>query len=360
MKVAIIGTVGIPANYGGFETLAEQLVRNCHSPQIDYTIYCSSKSYQEKLKEYLGARLKYTPLKANGLQSIPYDIVSLIRAARENDVIVVLGVSGASFLPAFRLFSKKKLIINIDGLEHRREKWKPWVRRFLKYSEKLAVRHADTIISDNKAIQDYVKSEYGVDSELIAYGGDHVLTSSNLSDSDKVMREYGIDKGNYALGLCRVEPENNVEMILEAFSRIPQRQLVFFGNWDHSDYAKNLRSKYSAFPNIQLIQALYDNDKINILRANCRVYLHGHSAGGTNPSLVEAMFFGIPIIAYDCPYNRETCENKALFFKNSDDLVNTIEETDFLATSAKALTEIANTRYTWDKIAAAYEDIILI
>ena len=123
MKVSIIGTVGVPANYGGFETLVENMIGENASSDVIYTIYCSSKSYAKRLTSYKGANLKYIPLQANGSQSIAYDIWSLLKATPQSDVILILGVSGSCFLPIYRLFSKKRLVINIDGLEHRRGKW---------------------------------------------------------------------------------------------------------------------------------------------------------------------------------------------------------------------------------------------
>lgn len=133
MKISIIGTVGVPANYGGFETLVENIITNVSSKKLTYTVYCSSKAYTERSDVYKGAVLQYISLDANGYQSILYDIYSLIKATKHSDSILILGVSGCCFLPIYRLFSKKRLIINIDGLEHRREKWGKLTRRFLKF-----------------------------------------------------------------------------------------------------------------------------------------------------------------------------------------------------------------------------------
>lgn len=174
-RVSIIGTVGVPANYGGFESLVENIIGYNSPADIHYTVYCSAKSYPHRQSVYKNADLKYVPLDANGSQSILYDIVSLIKATKKSDVILILGVSGCCFLPIYRLFLKKRLVINIDGLEHRREKWGKYAKAFLKFSEKMAVKYADAVIADNKGIQDYVREEYGKEAELIAYGGDHVL-----------------------------------------------------------------------------------------------------------------------------------------------------------------------------------------
>ena len=357
MNVAIIGTVGIPANYGGFETLVEQLVRNNKSEDLQYTVYCSKKAYKDYPKEFNGAKLEYIGLNANGFQSIPCDIISLIKASRKSDVILILGVSGCAFLPLFRLFSKKKLIINIDGLEHRRDKWSKWVRKFLKFSEKQAVKYGDIIVADNKGIKDYVVEDYGKSSELIAYGGDHVLTPIDDSFSEKVLKEYKLDKNGYSLAICRIEPENNVHTILEAFEKA-QKRLVFIGNWQKSEYGRALQEKYKDSKYVRITPAVYDLNILNVLRSNCSIYVHGHSAGGTNPSLVEAMFFEKPIFAFDCIYNRESTENKAIYFSSVDNLISELNNSNLdLMANATAMNEIAERRYTWEIIAKQYESL---
>ena len=152
-RVTIIGTQGVPAQYGGFESLVENLVGEQCDRDIKYTVFCSSKDLPQQREEYKGAKLKYIPLSANGVQSIPYDMLSLLKVPKETDVILVLGVSGSLILPFFKPFSKKKFVINIDGLEHRRDKWGKAARWYLKLSEKMAVKYADVIIADNKGFK---------------------------------------------------------------------------------------------------------------------------------------------------------------------------------------------------------------
>lgn len=357
MKVAIIGTVGVPACYGGFETLVEQLVRHNGSEDLQYAVYCSSKSYNDERWVYHGAKTEYVSLSANGIQSIPYDIVSLIKASRKSDVILILGVSGCAFLPIFRLFSKKKLIINIDGLEHRRDKWNKWVRKFLKFSEKQAVKYGDVIVTDNQGITNYVKNEYGRNSVLIAYGGDHAMTTSSEEVSKSILKEYGLESKNYALAICRIEPENNVRLILEAFEKA-KKNLVFIGNWQKSEYGRGLYDKYKDSQYVKITPAVYDLKKLNVIRGNCSLYLHGHSAGGTNPSLVEAMFFRIPIFAYNCIYNRESTENKATYFSSVEDLIHKLYDSSIdLTLNSESMYEIANRRYRWETITRQYESL---
>lgn len=345
MKVAVVGTVGLPACYGGFESLVENITLN--SGNVEYDVFCSSKVYPEKQSMHNDADLIYLPLHANGPQSIPYDILSLIYCLKlKSDTVLILGVSGCIFLPVFRLFSKARVVTNIDGLEWKREKWGKWVKRFLKFSERLAVKHSDVVVTDNQAITDYVASEYGVDSVTIAYGGDHAIRNVAYDDPN--------DK--YALGLCRIEPENNVEMILQAYSKL-SKKLKFVGNWNNSDFGRRLKAYYSQFDNIELLDPIYDLDELYKLRRGCTLYLHGHSAGGTNPSLVEMMHFGCPILTYDCNFNRYSTYDKAHYFGSSEqliELVSTVSEQDKV-TNGQNMQEIASQHYTWRKITQQYE-----
>ncbi len=353
-KIAIIGTAGIPSKYGGFETLTEYLTKHIGT-KIKITVYCSSKKYKDKLLKHNGATLRYLPLDANGMQSTAYDILSLFHAARSHDLILILGVSGCIILPLFRLFyPKTKLIINIDGLEHRREKWNKPIKKFLKYSERLAVKFGDVIISDNKAIQDYVLDEYKKTSRMIAYGGDH---AQKVPSSPEVIQQYGIPK-EYAFKVCRIEPENNIHLILEAFSHSPL-PLVIIGNWNKSDYGIKLKEKYKSSASTILLDPIYNQNKLDQIRSNCKIYVHGHSAGGTNPSLVEAMSLGLPVFSFDVYYNRETTQNKAKYFKNKEELVRLIQnisepEIQKLGNEMKA---IADKEYTWQKIANQYLEL---
>lgn len=353
IKVAIIGTQGVPAKYGGFESLVENLLGDNCPEDIEYTVFCSGKDMHEHLLYYKGAKLKYIPLRANGAQSVPFDVMSLCKALKGYDVVLVLGVSGCLFLPIFHMLSSKKLIINIDGMEYKRDKWGKFAKRILKRSEAMAVKYADVVITDNKAIQDYVSMEYGKESKLIAYGGDHVLKDVTDEFIDETLKKYGLKKGDYAIAVCRIEPENNCDMVLQAFSK-SDKTLVYIGNWDHSEYSQQLREKYSGYPNIKMLTAIYDLDVLYALRKCAAIYVHGHSAGGTNPSLVEAMFFGIPIVSYDVVFNRATTKGKAYYFKDSDSLLDIINRKGLDGSQMK---EIAEKNYTWKTISAQYVEL---
>lgn len=350
-EVAIIGIQGVPANYGGFESLVENIIGENTSAYIRYTIFCSGKDMPDKRREYKGCRLRYVGLHANGVSSIPYDILSMVLACRGFDVILVLGTSGCIFLPLLRLLCKSKLVVNIDGLEHRREKWGRAARWFLRLSERCAVRNADVVIADNKGIQDYVTETYHRRSELIAYGGDHVMRNVSEERQQAILERYGLQDRPYAITVCRIEPENNCHLTLQAFARTG-RTLVFIGNWRHSVYAQNLYRQYAGRENLKLLDAIYDLDTLFTLRRHTACYVHGHSAGGTNPSLVEAMFFGRPILAYDVVYNRETTHNRAYYFANADELVRLLSAPDL---DGGVLKQIAEENYTWRHIARQYE-----
>lgn len=353
IKVAIVGSQGVPSTYGGFESLVENLIGDNCPENIHYTVFCSGKDIHERRSQYKGADLKYIPLKANGIQSVPYDIVSMCRCLKGYDVILVLGVSGGLFFPFFSLLHSKRLIINIDGQEYKRAKWGKFAKWILRISEALAVKFADVVIADNKAIQDYVTDTYGKSSTLICYGGDHTLKDLPEKFIESTLASYGLKPGEYAISVCRIEPENNSETVLEAFSHSNEK-LVYIGNWDYSEYGMALKQKYSKFENLILLDATYDLDVLYALRSNAKFYVHGHSAGGTNPSLVEAMFFGIPILAYDVVYNRETTENKACYFKDTKHLLDIIGN---VCDNGKEMKEIAERRYRWSDIASQYTDL---
>jgi hypothetical protein len=173
MEIAIVGSAGIPAKYGGFETLVENLVAH-KKPEINYMVFCSAKLYRERRNDYLGVKLRYVNLKANGMNSILYDLICMFLSLR-SDVMLILGVSGSIFMPFIRLLYRGKIITNIDGIEWKRDKWN-WVARFILHlSEKIAVKYSDVIIGDNQGILDYIADVYNKQAVLIEYGADHAL-----------------------------------------------------------------------------------------------------------------------------------------------------------------------------------------
>jgi glycosyltransferase involved in cell wall biosynthesis len=356
-NIAIAGIVGVPGCYGGFETLAENLLDFHHRQNLpeQMVVYCSSKAYEApRLETFKGAELRYIALSANGVASIPYDILTLFDAARRGtDKILLLGVSGAIAIPLLRLFSKCEITTNIDGIEWKRAKWRGIAKAFLKFSEKVAVRYSHKVIADNQAIADYVAEEYGAQCDVIAYGGDHAkLAQADTSVSDQLPAQY-------ALSLCRIEPENNVNMILRSW-KDDGLPLVFVGNWDNSDFGRTLKAEFKDHPNIHLVDPVYDAAQLRGIRDQATVYIHGHSAGGTNPSLVEMMHFTIPVLAFDCSYNRHSTQGQAAYFKDIDSL-----QTALTAVSdgqcigmGERMRATAEDLYVWDKIGQKYFELL--
>ncbi|WP_282193367.1 DUF1972 domain-containing protein [Alistipes indistinctus] len=354
--VAILGCVGIPANYGGYETLAQNLVEGKQREDIQYVVYCSSKAYSVKMKEYHGARLVYCPFKANGWQSPIYDALTYVHAYFTCDTIVTLSSMGSFVVPLLRIFGKRRIIANYDGMELHRDKWGLLPRIVIRISQKCTSWFASYHIADNDAIAPILKESYGVESKIIEYGGDNAFP---VKDDIVLRSKYNLEPQSYYFNVARIEPENNIDKILSAFEKLSDKQLVLVGNWQKNDYAKDLYQRYSNTANIKLFNPIYAPDEINLLRSNCKVYIHPHSVGGTNPSLVEAMSLGLPIITFDVIFNRTTTENKALYFKTADALRETILtlRDEQVSAVGNSMLEIARRRYRWATIIAKYEEL---
>lgn len=320
------------------------------------TVYCSAAQTPKPRPRHLnGATLRYLPLHANGVQSVAYDAVSLIHAAwTGTDTIVLLGVSGTIALPVIRLMSRARLIVHLDGLEWQRAKWTGFAKAFLRLSERLAVRWSHELIADNPAIARHIAAEYGRQPTLLTYGGEQARTTAPGDISDLGLPDH------YALAIARIEPENNLGLILEAMAEMPERALVVAGNWDQSRYGRSLRHRFAGYPHLHLIDSVYDPGRLRALRDRATVYLHGHSAGGTNPSLVEMMHFGVPIAAFDCIFNREATEDAAAFFHDPDTLRCTVARLSGPdgAELGAALARIARRRYRWRDVAASYFELM--
>lgn len=356
--IAIVGTVGVPASYGGFETLVENLVRHHQANGLPgrIVVYCSGKSYTVRRETYMGAELRYIGLKANGVSSIFYDMASLIAALyRGSDVILLLGVSGAIALPLVRILSRARVVTNIDGIEWKRKKWRGLARWFLRISERLAVKFSHEIVADNTGIAKHAADSYGRICHVIAYGGDHAIQAEPQPYESRKL------PARYALAVCRIEPENNVEMILQTFLRRPGNPLVFIGNWDNSHFGKTLREQYGSAPHLYLLDPIYDLSVLRSIREHSELYVHGHSAGGTNPSLVEMMHFGKPILAYDCIFNRATTDSVALYFSDIDGLCRAIDSLtpDAANLFGTEMKRIAMQRYAWGVIGEQYFRLLL-
>jgi len=354
-KVAVIGTVGLPASYGGFETLVNYLTKE-KSSNFEFTVYCEKTAKKDRLKVYNGSQLTYLPFKANGGQSIIYDIVSIITSWFKFDALLILGTPGCIILPLLKIIKNTKTIINFGGMEWKRNKWGQLVRFYLKLTEKIAIKNATYVVADNKYFLEYIKDNYYKESQLIEYGGDHV---SKIEITNKLKRKYSFLNLKYDLSVSRAQPDNNLHIILETYSKLPERNLVLISNYAKSNYGRNLIKKYSNFPNIIMQTAIYDLYELDAIRRNAELYIHSHTFCGTAPSLVEAMNLELPVVAFDVPTNHYTTENKAIYFKNEKELseiVKTLKNSD-KKIIGQEMGEIAQRRYTWKRISDSYAEL---
>lgn len=355
-KVAIIGTNGLPGRYGGFETLTEYLTIYLHE-EFDILVYCSSRSVKKGPKVFNGARLLYLPFKANGYQSVLYDIICIIHAWFTADTLLILGNSGALIFP-FKFITGKRIILNIGGIDWARNKWSFWTRQFIRFSEWMCVKFSDIVITDNKHIQQLYKDKYNCDSVLIEYGGNHV---HQIPLKEETLIKYQFLRQPYILSVSRAQRDNNIHLLLEAFIKIPSRNLVVISNWQFSEYGNELITRYrNKYKNIHMIDAIYDLEILDQFRSNASLYIHSHSFCGTAPSLVEEMHLSVPIICFRSETNIETTENKGVYFDSIEELLLllkniTEEEKESLVKNMK---EIAERRYTWERISSLYANCL--
>ena len=230
-----------------------------------------------------------------------------------------MGVRGCVFLPIIKLFTNKDIIVNTDGIEYKREKWGFLASNFLKISEMFAVKYATRLVADNKGIDNYIQRKYNRKvNAIIAYGGIAFIPEKPIH-----LKRYNFPDKSYDLAIARIVPENNIETILKAYNKT-DNTLVFIGNWDSSDYSIQLKNK-NWNSNIHIMDADYDDNRITSLRNSCRYYIHGHSAGGTNPSLVEALSIGCNILCYDVNFNRYVLEHNAKYWSTESELLSHIK-----------------------------------
>jgi glycosyltransferase involved in cell wall biosynthesis len=352
-KVAIIGTNGIPARYGGYETLTEYLTKNLNE-EVEFTVYCSNiYKRKERQKYYNGAKLIYLPLKANGFQSVIYDIISTIHAWFTKDVLLILGPS-AGFIAPLNIIFRKKIIINHGGLdEWEREKYKNYQKKILKLNRSISNRFAKYHIADNLLLKESLKKTFNIDAVVIEYGGDHVVKR----DVDKdLLQKHPFLELNYDLSVSRAQVDNNLHLLLNTYKDIPNRNLVIVSNWNISEYGKNLLNEFSNYPNLFLVDAVYEKTELDVIRSNTKLYIHSHSRCGTAPSLVEAMNYKIPVICYDVPVNRATTKEKSLYFNDEQSLKEILENTDEAGFDGikESMYDIARSEFNWKTISEKY------
>lgn len=358
MKLAIIGTRGIPNNYGGFEQFAEYVSVGLVEKGHEVTVYCPH-THPTKDKVWKGVRRisVYDPEVHIGTAGqFFYDLFCILDARRRGfDTILQLGYTSSSIWG--RLMPKKaKVFTNMDGLEWKRTKFSPKVQKFLKWAEKQAVKTSDVLISDSIGIQEYLRSKYGVESTFIPYGA-HLFHSP---DAEK-LKSYEVSPGNYHMLIARMEPENNVETILDGYAGTKMDKPFLVVGKTSNEFGKYLVEKFKHQPNIRFLGGIYDLNMLDNLRWYCDLYFHGHSVGGTNPSLLEAMASSAFICAHRNPFNGSVLGEDAWYFSNSTEVAELLNRTTDheRAEMIEANREKIRTIYSWEKIISDYEDCLL-
>ena len=353
MNIAIIGTRGIPNRYGGFEQLAEMLSVGLLQKGHSVTVYNSHKHpYQEK--EWKGVKIVHCydaeHILGTAGQFI-YDLNCIRNARKKNfDVLLFLGYTSSSVWG--KLFPKNAVIIsNMDGLEWKRSKYSKLVQRFLQYAEELAIKHSDFFIADSVAIQKYLLDKYKIESEFIAYGA--TVFDNTTEESIK-------NKGHFML-MARMEPENSIEIILDGFHQSrSENKFIVVGKADNS-FGKKIVNKYKADNRILFIGAEYNAQRLHNLKNAAAIYFHGHSVGGTNPSLLEAMSSKVLIAAHENEFNKSVLGEDGYYFASAKDVQTLIEqeynevlERNMIENNFKKIKE----QYNWSKIIDQYDNFI--
>jgi len=365
MKIAFISVRGIPNNYGGFEEFAEYISVGLAERGHDITVYSPHyHPYQEK--DYKGVHIKhiYSPelWMGGSVGSFFYDYLSLKDALKKENFDIIYDAGYTSIIPAYIRFNVKKIkhpifTTNMDGLEYKRAKFSKWARKFLFWEEQMAVKHSHYLIADNMGIQDYYKEKYGKESKFLAYGA----TIHDHYNAD-YLKEYGLTENGYFILVARLEPENNIYMAIDGYLASEQygkKPLVVVGK-TNTPYGKKLVAKYGNNPNIKFVGGIYDFDKLNSVRHFSYAYFHGHSVGGTNPSLLEAMASECFILSHNNVFNHSVLRDNAIYYQSTEDVTKLLNDIDNIVYKYKSdftseNLDVIRNEYSWEKLIDEHE-----
>lgn len=378
--IFIIGSRGLPAQYGGFETFVEKLVSHKVSPRIRYHVACLSDERTGKHFDYKGADcFTVNPPKLGPARVIAYDMMainySLKFIKKEGIQEPIFYILGNTIGALIAYFSKKiqsiggVLLVNPDGLEWKRAKWSKPVQSYLKYSEKEMTKYADLIISDNRGIETYIHNTYPwSNTTFIAYGTD--LSKTTLTAEDDSVRDWyqkwQTQEKEYYLILGRFVPENNYETAIREFMKSStERDLVIICNHEGNPYFDELRqiTGFDKDKRVKFVGTVYDQDLLKYIRNQAFAYIHGHEVGGTNPGLLEALAQTNLNLIFNVDFNHQVAQETALYWNKEDgNLSGLIDSVDGqvsfedLGNAAKASMK---ENYTWEKIVGEYEELFL-
>jgi glycosyltransferase involved in cell wall biosynthesis len=359
LRIGILGTRGIPNHYGGFEQFAEYLSTGLVSKGHEVFVYNShNHPYHSNTWKNVQLIHCYDPeYQLGSFGQFIYDFNCIIDARRRNfDVILMLGFTSSSawgwFYP-----DQSTLIFNMDGLEWKRTKYSKPVQKFLLLAEKLAVRFSHYYIADSIVIQSYLKNKYAIASEHIPYGAE-----IHHNEEEHLLQEYGVKKHTYFILMARMAAENNIEMILDGFhASNSSKKFLVVGSVDNKT-GRHLVQKFKNDERILFTGGIYNHpQKIHSLKIYSNLYFHGHSVGGTNPSLLEAMASRSLIAAHDNPFNRAVLQQDAFYFASPNEVREIIENTH---RNGREMAMINNNlqkiqeQFSWENVIKKYEDFI--
>lgn len=365
MKIAFISTRGIPNNYGGFEQFAEYISVGLAKRGHEVVVY-SPHFHPYKEDTYKGVRIKHIyspePWMGSSVGSFFYDFASLKDALKKEKFDIIYEAGYTSIVPAYIWFNVRKIkypifTTNMDGLEYKRTKFNKWVQKFIFWEEKMTVKHSHYLIADNMGIHDYYKEKYGKESKFLAYGAD-----IHDNYNEEFLKEFELEIDNYYLLVARLEPENNIIMAIEGYLASKEkgkRPLVIVGK-TNTPHGKELVAKYGNEKSIRFVGGIYDFDKLNSIRHFSYAYFHGHSVGGTNPSLLEAMASDRFILANDNIFNKAVLGENALYYPDHNAVTELLNNIESLTLKHKKSfieknLEIIQKEYSWDKLVDEHE-----
>ena len=358
MKIAILGTRGVPAHYGGFETCAEEISTGLVERGHRVTVYCRHGNSSSDEGEYKGVRLVYVPcLKTKIFGTLSHSFFSFLHSLfHDYDILMVFNVAASPLCVIPKMFFKK-IVLNVDGMEWKRRKWGAIGRRYYQACASLAFLAADRIVADAEFIQEYYENKFNTSSTFIAYGAREERPSN-----PEILKEYTVEKNKYFFVLCRLEPENNTDLVVKAFETVKtDKKLLVVGGVNYkSAFVENL--KKTKDKRIVFFGPVYNKEHIKELYCNAYAYVHGHEAGGTSLALLQAMGSGNCILAFNGLSNAEVVGSSAILWDRSpDDLAGKMQYINDNPGEAdkyrvKAL-ERAKEYYSWDAIVDKYEGL---
>ena len=352
MRIAMVGTRGVPARYGGFETAVEEVGRRLADRGHQVRVYCRGEMTEGD--EFLGMSLVHRPaMKKKSLETLSHTALSVQHlVTHPTDVALVFNAANSPFLPLLRA-RRIPVATHVDGLEWRRAKWGGNGRRYYRGAEALSVRWSDALIADAQGIADYYTREFAAPTELIAYGAPLLddLASDRLAELD-------LTAGGFHLVVARFEPENHVAEIVEGYVRSTATlPLVVVGSAPYAD-AYSERIRQAADERVRLLGGVWDQALLDQLYAHCLTYLHGHSVGGTNPSLLRAIGAGAATTAFDVSFNREVLGDSGEFFTDpasvADRVIESEDNVEATVLRGKRA-RVRATAYDWDDVTDRYE-----